>query len=143
MDSFVANHRALLDLYREFGSDGPRPTRETVICRMDVIRQAVQTSRYARSLVSYERYLDIFCLRLADPGLKDRLTLLDEDRFDADLLRDPSCPYILIGAALSKLRAGNFGRGRHLLLRLAASRFPEHRIAQPILGDLVLRGASR
>lgn len=133
----------MLDLYRECSREGSGFATNAFIGRMAAIRESVRASRYAGSLVAYERYLDLFSLRLANLGLKDQLTLLDERQFDGDLRRDPSCPYILLGAALSKLRAGNFGRGRHLLLRLAASRFPEHRIAQSILGELVLRGVSR
>lgn len=141
---FVKSHQALLDIYSvlvDVGAGGL--TTQDVIRRMDVIGQAVLQAQCARSLVSYERYLDIFCLRLREGGLKERLTLLDPDRFDAELSRDPSNPCVVIGAALSKLRCGNVKRGRHLLRRLATSRFSERSLAQQVLGALILHGGAR
>ena len=104
---------------------------------LDRAQKMVEAQRRAEALVAYERYLDLISGRTGDPALIGRATLLDGTRFEAALRHDPSQPFTLLGAGLSRLRHGDVARGRHLLRRLASSGYPERRQAQRFLRRLV------
>jgi hypothetical protein len=104
-------------------------------------RREVNAARSAEGLVAYECYLDLISRRLGLLGLRKLHSLLDGVRFEAALRRDPSLPFTLLGAALSRFRAGEGGRGYTLLRRLAASGYPEGKQAQHLLTVCVRREA--
>ncbi len=136
--SFVITHGLLLRLYADAVDGG---SGDEIAARLEPVRDAVRAACCSASLIAYERYLDLIALRLAEPGLKDRLTLLSGPAFQTGLRADPSQPFNLIGEALCRLREGDRQRARQLLRRLAASRYPARRQAQlllvgPLMQDL-------
>ncbi|WP_373049930.1 hypothetical protein [Thalassovita aquimarina] len=100
-------------------------------------RETVLALQRTDALIDYERYLDLIAEQTGDPGAIGRSTLLDGEWFEAACRLDPSLPFNLIGAALSRLRQGDTARGRHLLRRLAGSDYPERRHAQRFLYHLL------
>ncbi|WP_139201624.1 hypothetical protein [Gemmobacter aquatilis] len=139
--TFAATHRRLLDLYRATRTAGPDALHQDILPTLQALRDNLVDTSCTASLVSYERYLDLFALLLRNPGLKARLTLLDAERFETALRLDPARPVALIGAGLAWLDCGNTTRGLQLLSRLAASRQPEYRIAQHLLRQNVAKAA--
>jgi hypothetical protein len=102
-------------------------------------RREVNAARIAEALVSYECYLDLISKRLSFLGLRKLHSLLDGYSFEAALRREPSLPFTLLGAALSRFRVGDDVRGYTLLRRLASSEFPEGKQAQRLLAGRVSR----
>jgi len=132
--SFVANHQALLNLYLEATTETGG---EDIDSRLAELRESVRSMQCPDLLIVFERYLKLIALRLHNPELAEQLTLLGDPYFEELLLRDPSQPFALLGVAMTQIRRGDAARGRHLLRRLAASRYPERKQAQCLLGALV------
>lgn len=130
---FIIHHRTLLQLYAEAPA---RQEAGTLESDLDRIRNTVSDAQCADLLTAYERFLSLIALRLDAPDLPGRLTLLDSDRFESGLRRDPSQPFLVIGAALAHLKEGRNVRAWQLLRRLAGSQYPERKLAQRLLGDL-------
>lgn len=139
--SFSAHHRILLGIHTTARTAGSKKERQAAVEAMAGLRDQIARSACAASIMSYETYLDLLCLLLRDPELKQRLTLLDAAAFEAALRNDPARADLLIGAALSHLYRKDFGRSRQLLTRLAASRYPEHRLAQILLRQTAAKAA--
>lgn len=133
---FVFVHAVLLKLYSSV-ADGHQQS--DLSAELQRVRDVAGSSGCAETLVAYERYLDLIVLRLDASALKERLTLLDDPKFERALRHDPSQPFNLIGKALSHLRTGDNRRARQLLRRLAASRYAERALAQRILDRHLLR----
>lgn len=138
---FIAFHREMIDLYQT-AVTAEEGERAGLLAKMEALRERIRPAGCAASLVAFERYLDLLCLRFGDPSLKDRLTLLDAESLERTLRRDPSRPAVLIGAALAWRRQGRPDRARQLLRRLAASRYPEHRTARQLLAQGVAETGS-
>ena len=82
--------------------------------------------------------LELVGLHLAAAPDLAALSLLDRAIFDTEMKRDPGAPFSLLGMALTELKLGNKARGRHLLRRLAATRYRERSRAQALLAELVV-----
>ncbi len=130
----AANHTSLAKIYSEAIRN---PELTDILGRLIQAREAVKPARCVDMLITFERHLDLIAQHLGIPGLRDRLTLLDGLSFEADLRRDPSQPYTLLGAALSQFRQGDLVRGSNLLRRLAVSGYPERKQAQRLLAGRV------
>lgn len=140
--SFADHHRALLDLYSEVISDQGALTVEAVSARLPKIADAIRTAFDPASLIAYERYLDLLALRFRDDGLKTAHTLLDKDTMAEAVQRDPSRMGHVIGLALEARHRGDTARCSQLLRRVAASGYPEARLARQILAASVIAGPS-
>lgn len=132
-DRFPCVHGDLLDVYRAACAAPEEMTPEDLMQRLSPVRGHVSQDAGAASLLTFETYLSMIALRLDAGDLRQRLSLVSDDRFDKELKRDPSCPRALMGAALSAYSRGDPRRGRRLLQRLAASGFVEKRLAQLLL----------
>lgn len=137
---FSKTHAALFLLLQEARNLPANAVPSLVVGRMQAQRDQIAKDYCVESLVSYERYLDLFSLRLADKALKDRLTLLDPAFFEQTLAQDPSRFDLVVGLALCWFRKGKFAQGRTLLQRVAASGYRERRLASRLLAARVLQG---
>jgi hypothetical protein len=104
---------------------------------LHTVRARLMQSYCVDTFVAYERYLEIFSIRLGDRSIQDEFTLLGWDFFEREFQKDPSRSDIVVGLAFAKIKTRNVGRGRHLLRRIAASGFRERDLARQLLGRFV------
>ncbi|MDT8853517.1 hypothetical protein RNZ50_00415 [Paracoccaceae bacterium Fryx2] len=133
MNLFSETHAQLLPVLRQ---DGSALESDPVRSVLHGLRQRLMLAYCVHAFVAYERYLDIFSLRLGNRSLQEAFTLAGWDFFEEEFRKDPSRPDIAIGLAVARIRAGDIGRGRHLLRRVAASGFRERDLARQLLGKL-------
>jgi hypothetical protein len=137
---FVTLHGRMLALYRLAAQDGPT-ARAQIEPRLPALRSSPAATGSGTGLLCYESYLDLIALHLADPALHARHSLLDRQRFEAELRADPSRSLARFATALCLRRDGEAGAARRLLRHLAASRYPEQSLARQILARDVERAA--
>jgi hypothetical protein len=106
-----------------------------------LLREKVLAQKCAASLEVYERYLRLVSLHLDSEFQLEELSLLNRSTFDAEMKRQPGAAFSQFGMALTELKQGNLKRGRHLLRRIAASRYPERFRARALLIRLVVEEA--
>jgi hypothetical protein len=123
-------HARILPVLRD-GSPGPMPG--PIGTTLAELRERLMQSFCVHAFLAYERYLDIFSIRTGNGDLQDQFTLVGSAFFEREFRKDPSQAGIVIGLALGKIRAGEVGRGRHLLRRIAASGFAERDLARQLL----------
>jgi hypothetical protein len=109
--------------------------------RFALLRKKVLEQKCAASLEVYERYLRLVSLHLDLEFQPEELSLLNRSTFEAEMKRQPGAAFSQLGMALTELKQGNIKRGRHLLRRIAASRYPERDRARAILIRLVAEEA--
>jgi len=138
-NAFVKFHREILDLYASVATDADA---DDIRLKLEHLVADIRTEKCAAALVTYERYLELIGLWLRDPDLSTQLSVSADDFFEKAFREDPSLPFHIIGLALWQRRHGNWARARHLLRRLAASRYPERRLARDLLSETLRREAA-
>ena len=104
---------------------------------LESLRDRLMLTYCVHAFVAYERYLDIFSIRLGNRSLQESFTLAGWDFFEQEFQKDPSRSDIVIGLAVAKIRNQDVARGKHLLRRIAASGFKERDLARQLLGRFV------
>lgn len=137
--AFTTFHREILDLYASVTTGA---NAEDVCSQLEHLAAGIRAEKSAAALVTYERYLELIGLWLQDPDLSTQLSVSADDFFDKAFREDPSLPFHIIGLALQQRQQGNWTRARHLLRRLAASRYPERRLARYLLSETLRREAA-
>jgi hypothetical protein len=135
MSLFSDTHALLLPILRQEAS---ALQTDSVRGVLQGLRQRLIRAYCVHAFLAYERYLEIFSIRLGTRSLQESCTLVGWDFFEQEFQKDPSRADVVIGLALGKIKAGEVDRGRQLLRRVAASGFKERDLARQILGRLVV-----
>jgi len=101
------------------------------------LRERLMQSYCVNAFVAYERYLEIFSIRMGNRNLQEGFTLVKWDFFEREFQNDPSRSDVVVGLAFAKINTREVARGRHLLRRIAVSGFRERDLARQLLGRFV------
>ncbi|WP_448871319.1 hypothetical protein [Desulfobulbus propionicus] len=105
--------------------------------RLKELKEKLINEDNISKLVIYENHLNYYAKRFVDPTIRSELSILDPQKFEATLAVDPSRFDQLLGLALYHFYYGQRTVARHLLQKIASSRFHEAKTAQRLLESLV------
>lgn len=130
-------YRYILSLFEEVRCMQHDSAKKLVRNRLSELKEEFVHEFDISRLLIYESYVNYYAKRFADPAIRSELTILDHKKFEAALAVDPSQYDQLLGLAFYYFCYGKRTDARHLLHKIASSRFREAKTAQQLLKFLV------